>query len=140
MKATTTVLHSANINDVSVRFFRSDRDGPDFPFVSLLDLLSAARFPITDRKVFMENLPREFPDEVASLAVDNDGQVEIVRACSNSMAQGVFGIAEHIGAVDIDLPYRLAAVDAMDRFTRERGMSEAEAFSFSLTAAMRGFR
>lgn len=134
----TNILHTAEINDVSVRFFRSHRDGPDFPFVSLLDLLSAARFPVKERMIFMENLPREFPDEVASLAVESDGQVAIVRVCSNGMAGGVFEIAEHIGAADIDIPYRLAAVDALNKITHERGMSEAEAFSYSLNAAMRG--
>lgn len=135
---TTTVLHSVDINGVTVRFFRSHRSGPDFPYVALLDLLSAARFPIADRKLFMENLPREFSSEFASLAVDDKGQVEIVRACSHSMAQGVFGIAEHIGAEDIDLPYRCAAVDAINKLARERGLSEAETFEFSLRAALRG--
>lgn len=137
MTVTVTVLHAAEINGLAVRFFRSHREGPDFPFVSLLDLLSAARFPAKSRKLFMENLPREFPDEVTTVAVDVADAVQIVRVCSNGMARGVFEIAQHIGAADIDIPYRLAAVDALNKRTGELGLSEADGFSYSLSAAMR---
>lgn len=137
MSAAVHVLHAADINGFPVRFFRSLLEGPDCPFVSLLDLLSAAKFPPGSRKLFLKNLPRDFPEEVATLAVEDGGSVEIVRACSHGMANGVFDIAKRIGADDIEIAYRVAAFDALDKTVAERQLEGSAAFSYSLAAVLR---
>lgn len=130
-----TVLHAAEINGSTVRFFRSRRDGPDMPFVGLLDMLTATRFPVEGRKLYMDNLPKEFPEEVDTFAADEADGTAIVRVCSHGMARGIIGIGEHLKSADV--AYRLAAVDAVNKLTAEMGLSDQIAFLYTLEAVMR---
>jgi|GEM_PF-5446391 len=133
----TTVLHVAEVEGCPIRFFRSRRDGPDMPYVAVLDMLSATRFPVGSRKLYMDNLPREFPDEVDTFAVETDGETALVRVCSHGMAMGIIGIGQHLKSSDIDVAYRMEAIAAVNKLTDEMGLGDGPAFEYCLKAVMR---
>ncbi len=129
------VLHTGEVNGRPVRFFRSPREGADFPWHVADDLFHALTFPRAVRREFQRRLKADHKDDVRTVATP-DG---IVTIAPHYMAQGAIGAAVEIGCAPalVEGEYGRVGVAALNIVLAERGLSGMNAIQYSIEAARR---
>jgi len=135
MTKLTAALHTADLLGVPVRFFRSPRQGADFPWHAADDLFQALSFPRAVRREFQHRLKADHARDVRTVAT-SDG---IVTIAPHYMAQGAIGAAVEIGCAPASAEgaYGLAGVAALNLALSERGITGMASVQFVIDAARR---
>lgn len=131
----TTVLHTGTINGKPVRFVRSPRTGPDFPWHVADDLFHALTFPRPVRREFQRRLKADHAADVKTVALA-DG---IVTIAPHYMAQGAIGAAVDIGcaARSAEGDYGREGSKALTTFLNSKGVTGFDAVNYAIEAVRR---
>lgn len=135
MTKLTSVLHTADILGTPVRFFRSPRQGADFPWHAADDLFQALSFPRAVRREFQRKLKADHGKDVRTVATPEG----IVTISPHYMAQGAIGAALEISCApaSVEGAYGVAGVAALNLMLAERGITGMAGVQFAIEAARR---
>lgn len=135
MIAAAFPVHTAAINNVSVRFFRGPADGPDMPWHVHEELLAALALPRDLRRALKAALLKSWKE--ACHTVEADGEPVLI--APHFVAQGLIGMAQEIGkgittTPDlVDREYARAGVGAMNALTAHLPNAE-DRFAWAMQA------
>ncbi|TXM98957.1 hypothetical protein FV242_27085 [Methylobacterium sp. WL64] len=125
MIANATPIHTATINDVSVRFFRGPAAGPDMPWQAHEELLAALALPRDLRRILKAALLKSWKEVCHTVEVDG----EPVLIAPHFVAQGLIGMAQEIGKGVTTTP------DLVDREYARAGVAAMSALTAHIPAA-----